>query len=396
MASALAEPRLHLLHRAWRVLPQQARRAVLVQGAAWLAPRPDRPAPPARAGIAVGGELDRASGLGEAARLTFYALAGLGVPVWAVRHGADPPPPGAPLILHLNAPALPLELIRLGRALVRGRRIIGVCPWELPVVPESWRLGLRFVHEVWAPSHFSAAALQSVIGAVRIVPYPVAALPPTPSGLGRAEFGLPEDAVVTLVAFNLASSFERKNPLGAIAAHKAAFGDRPDRILLIRVGNPHHFPLDFARLRAAADLPNIRIDTRILPRDDAHALMAACDIVLSLHRSEGFGLVPAEAMLLGKPVVATDWSGTQEFLDAECAALVPAALIPARDPRGVFEAPGAFWADPDRDAASDWLVRLADDPGLRARLGEAGRQAARARLGAEKLAESVRALGLPA
>ena len=394
MTSELAVARLHPLHRAWRILPQEARRAMLLQGSAWLAPRPDRPAPPARAGIAVAGELDRASGLGEAARLTLHALQRLGVPAWAARPGEPAPPPGAPLLLHVNAPALPLELIRLGRGMVRGRLLVGWWPWELPVVPESWRAGLRFVHEVWAPSRFSAAALSAIAPNVRVVPYPAAAQPPTPSPWSRAELGLPDEAVVTLVSFNLASSFERKNPLGAIAAHRAAFGDRTDRILLLRVANPHHFPADFARLQEAADLPNIRIDTRTLPRDDAHALMAASDIVLSLHRSEGFGLVPAEAMLLGKPVVATDWSGTRDFMDDASAALVPARLIPARDPRGVFEAPGAVWADPDGDAAASWLVRLADDPALRSRLGSAGREMAQARLGPEALAEAVRAFGL--
>jgi len=393
MGAETAAARLHPLHRAWRILPRDLRRSVLLQGSAWLAPTPDRPAPAAVGGIGVVGELDRASGLGEAARLTLHALELLGVPCWPVRPGADLPP-GAPLILHGNPPALPLELIRLGRGLIRGRRIIGFWPWELPVVPESWRIGMRFVHEVWAPSRFSADALAPIAGSVRVVPHPVAADPPRPSALRRADFGLPEGAVVTLVAFNLASSFERKNPLGAIAAHRAAFGDRPDRILLLRVGNPGHFPEDFARLQKAAQAPNIRIDTRTLPRDDAHALMQASDIVLSLHRSEGFGLVPAEAMLLAKPVVATDWSGTQDFMDAACAALVPARLIPARDPRGVFEAPGAVWADPDIGAAADWLRRLADDPALRARLGAAARLHAEARLGPARLADAVRALGL--
>ena len=388
--------RLHPLHRLWRLLPAAARRRALTAAAAALAPRPDQPPPEARLGIAVGGELDRASGLGEGARLMLHGLDALGVPNWALRPGVVPPA-GVPLVLHVNAPEMPLALLRHGRALLRGRRVIGYWAWELPVVPESWQAGLPLVHEVWVPSRFTAAALEPLLpGCVRLVPHPLAAHPPAPSQLGRAELGLPADAVVTLVSFNLASSFERKNPLGAVAAHRQAFGTRADRILLMRVGNPHHFPADFARLQAAvADLPNVRLDTRTLPAADNHAAAAACDIVLSLHRSEGFGLVPAEAMLQGVPVVATDWSATQDFMDASCAAMVPARLVPARDPRGVFEAPGAVWAEPDVAAAAAHLVRLADDPGLRRRLGLAGQRMARERLGLGPLAAAVRSLGLP-
>ena len=71
---------------------------------------------------------------------------------------------------------------------------------------------------------------------------------PEPSALDRAAFGLPQTAVVVLVSFNLASSFERKNPLAAISAFRSAFGDRGDRILLIKVGNREHAPDDFARI----------------------------------------------------------------------------------------------------------------------------------------------------
>jgi len=395
MSAASDKLALHPLHRLWRGLPQGARRRLLTQGTALLAPHPDQPAPPARAGIAVAGELDRASGLGEGARLMLHGLGALGVPAWPMRRGGPLPPDGAALVLHVNAPQVPLALLRLGRAALRGRRVVGYWAWELPVVPEVWRAGLAFVHEVWAPSRFTAAALEPLLpGRVRVVPHPVAACPPTPSTLGRADFGLPLDAVITLVSFSLASSFERKNPLGAIAAHRTAFGDRADRVLLLRVGNPHHFPADFALLRAAAARPNICIDTRTLPAADNHALMAACDIVLSLHRSEGFGLVPAEAMLLGLPVVATDWSGNVDFMDAGCAAMVLARLVPARDPRGVFMAPGAVWAEPDVDVAAVHLARLADDPAARRALGRAGQAAAQARLGLGPLAAAVRGLGL--
>jgi glycosyltransferase involved in cell wall biosynthesis len=396
-------------HRLWRLLPTRPRRALLARAAALTAPHITQPPPAAAHGVSVAAELARPSGLGEGARLMLRALSGLGVPTWPVDVGvalptgtADEhraaylPPDGAPLVVHVNAPLLPLALRHLPHGLVTGRRVIGYWAWELPTLPPDWRLGARFVHEVWAPSRFTAAALERLLpGRVRVVPHPLAAAPPQPAPLDRAAFGLPDNAVVVLVSFNLASSFERKNPLGAIAAFRAAFGERPDRLLLLKVGYPGHFPADFARLReAVADVPNIRLDTTALPRADSHALTRAADIVLSLHRSEGFGLVPAEAMLLGRPVIATAWSGNMDFMDETSAALVGYRLIPARDPRGVFEADGAEWADPNPDEAVAQLRRLADDAHERAALGERGRAMAQARLGAEPLAAALGAIGL--
>jgi glycosyltransferase involved in cell wall biosynthesis len=93
-------------------------------------------------------------------------------------------------------------------------------------------------------------------------------------------------------------------------------------------------------------------------------------------------------------VVATGWSGNLDFMDADSAALVGYRLVEARDPRGVFEAPGAVWAEPDVAEAAAALRRLADDEAARVALGRRGAAAARARLGTEPLAEALRALGL--
>jgi glycosyltransferase involved in cell wall biosynthesis len=401
-------------HRLWRLLPPVRRRRALTYVTARLAPGPDRTPPPASRGLAVGGELSRASGLGEGARLMLRGAARLGLPTWPVDLGApginrtaeippltaDPPqapPPGVPLVLHINAPLIPLAMLRLGHNLRCGRQIIGYWAWELPVVPPDWYAGLKFVHQLWAPSSFTAAALAPLFpGAVRVVRPPLAVLPPTPLRLDRAAFGLPSNAVVILVAFNLASSFVRKNPLAAIAAFRAAFGTRADRFLLLKVGDPTHFPDDFATLRAAiAGAPNIRIETRVLPPDDRTALMNTADIVLTLHRSEGLGLVAAEAMLLGKPVIATGWSGNLDFMDDVSAALVPARLIPPRDPRGVLQVAGTVWADPDIGVATAHLRRLADDPTARTTLGARGRRMAQARFGLDTLADALRDIGLP-
>ncbi len=389
------------LHRAWRLLPAGPRRALIRTTTTLAAPKPERVAPAAGPGMALLGEFSRPSGLGMGVRLVRAALDGMGVPTVTLDTDARStalPPAGMPLLLHVNPPSLSLALLKQDRALIRGRLVVGMWNWELPVVPASWRIGLRFVHEVWVTSQFTARAIAALLPAdggirLRVVSYPLAVAPPVPAALGRAAFGLPEAALVVLVSFNLASSFVRKNPLAAIAAHRAAFGDRADRILVLKVGHPGHFPDDFETLRrVVAGAANIRLETREMPQDEVHALTACADIVLSLHRSEGFGLVPAEAMLLGRAVVATGWSGNMDFMDPDSAALVPFTLVPAHDPRGVLEAPGAVWAEPDIGAAAALLRQLADDPDARRALAARGQAHARAALGADSLASALRGL----
>ena len=393
-----------LAHRLWRWLPATWRRRMLTRITAALAPRPDPVPPWAQGGVIIAGHLGSPTGLGEAARLMIRALRAMGVRVWTIdladrtlRAAIDrlpAPPAAAPLILHVNPALLPLALLRLPAGLTRGRRLIAHWSWELPLAPPDWARVARLVHEVWVPSRFTARAIEPLKPHhVHVVPPVLALAPPVSSGLTGEAFGLPPRAIVVLLSFNLASSFARKNPLAAIAAFQAAFGTRADRVLAIKVCHTDHAPADFARLRQAAEAPNIRLITGELPPADRHALTACADIVLSLHRAEGFGLVPAEAMLLGKPVVATGWSGNLDFMDDLSAALVPYRLVPAEDPRSVYH--GADWAEPDVAHAAEWLRCLADDPVLRSALGSRGQRAARLRLDGHELRAAIRALGLP-
>ena len=329
----------------------------------------------------------------------------LGVPVWTInlpppvdgRQEVDveadtsAPPPGVPLILHVNAPMLPLALLRLPVSVIRNRPIIGYWAWEMPEIPPEWRPALACVNQVWVPSRFTAAALEPLLpGRVKIVPPALALAPPVASAAGREAFGLPRDAVVVLVSFNLASSFVRKNPFAAVAAFRGAFGDRPDRVLLLKISHPDHAPADLSRLAQMAQAPNIRIETRTFPATETHALTACADIVLSLHRGEGFGLVMAEAMLLGKPVVATGWSGNTDFMDGTNAILVGYRLAPARDDRAVYH---GLWAEPDVAEAASHLRALADDPARRRTLGERARTSALANLDGRHLLTALKELG---
>ncbi|AOX19109.1 glycosyltransferase family 4 protein [Kozakia baliensis] len=394
------------LNGLWRLLPTEFRRHALYRIAAAVAPKAGEPPPICDGQIGLAGELSRSSGLGEGARLMIQALHAQQIPTTPLDIGTLSEPrrltdqekhslsDRAALILHVNSPQLPIALNRMGRVFVQNRRIVGYWAWELPTLPPIWRAGLRCVHEIWAPSAFTASALETIApGRVKVVPHPLAVEPPRPSVLDRSAFGVSQDAVMVLLCFNLASSFVRKNPISAIRAFREAFGDRKDRVLFVKMTETHHYPEDERTLREAlAGMTNVMIETRELPPGDLHALTHLSDIVLSLHRSEGFGLIPAQAMLLERPVVATDWSATAEYLDESCGFPVAYHLVPARDPRGVFEAEKAVWAEADIHDAARKLRIAADDAVLRKRLGAAARQRAQERFSPQALLRAVDAL----
>ncbi|MDD2877001.1 MAG: glycosyltransferase [Acidiphilium sp.] len=394
--------RFSLEHRLWRAIPAAPRRAGLRAIATALAPRADAIPPPASHGVAIGGEMRLISGLGEAARLLHGGIKRCGADRGAVDLGVlrrPAPrvlPDGAALILHVNAPSIPLMLARAGAHFLRDRRVVGFWNWELDTLPPSWRGGTRYVHEIWVPSAFTKAAIETIYpGMVRLVPYPLAAIGLPQAFPRRGLFDLPADAVITTVIANLGASFARKHPLAAVAAHRAAFSNRPDRILVVKLSGGVAFPADMARLRGAIGTANnIRLIDAIWPAETLRSLLASTDILLSLHRAEGFGLVPAEAMLRGVAVVATGWSGNLQFMDDSSAALISHRLTPVTDVRGAYGAASAFWAEPDIDHAAAWLRRLADNPVERKALAARGQAFARAALGLEPLAAALASNGI--
>jgi glycosyltransferase involved in cell wall biosynthesis len=394
---------LSIGHRLWRRLPAPARRAALGTAAGLLAPRADASPPKTSNGVIIGGEFQAATGLGEASRLLQAACGRLGVARGLLPLGVGGRvataglPRDAALLLTVNAPSLPLMLARAPRAALSRRLVIGAWAWELPVLPPSWRVGSRYVHQVWACSDFTAAALEPLLpGRVRVVPYPLAMLDRPALPVLRADFGLPEAALIVTSVLSLGSSFTRKNPLAAIAAFKAAFGTQADRILVIKISGAAAFPKESAELRqaiGAAD--NIKLFDGGWSPARVEGLLGLSDIVVSLHRAEGFGLVPAQAMLRGVPVIATGWSGNLQYMDAASAALVDHRLVPVDDPSAVYGAiPGALWAEPSVEHAATLLRALADDPAARAALATRGQIAARNALDGHQLTAALAAAGI--
>jgi SAM-dependent methyltransferase len=118
------------------------------------------------------------------------------------------------------------------------------------------------------------------------------------------------------------------------------------------------------------------------------SLTAACDCYVSLHRSEGFGLTIAEAMALGKPAIATGYSGNLAFMDAGSSFLVPYALTELERAVGPYPA-GTVWAEPDLEVAAELLREVAEDPERARERGELGRAAVAERQSVERAAAFV-------
>ncbi len=395
---AVKSERLSLGHGLWRLLPEVARRSALHAATSVLAPRTGFPVLSRSCGLAVGGELNAATGLGEAARHLRTGAQVLGFGGDPVDLGVGRIPKGrisehTALLLAVNAPSLPLMLARAEKTMLR-RRVIGSWAWELPVVPKSWAAGGRYVHEVWAPSPFVAQALEEVLpGRVRVVPYPLAL-----RGLSAADdqcgLDLPSHITVTVMVFSLGSSFTRKNPLASIASFKRAFANRADQILIVKLQGAAAYPREAAQIEALA-AANIRVMSGVWPETKMAALMARADIILSLHRSEGFGLVLAEAMLRGKTVVATGWSGNMAFMDESSAALIGYELVTVKDETGIYKPlQGARWAEPDVAHAAEWLRKLGDDADLRLAMGGRAKVHATAALNGEVMRQALLANGV--
>lgn len=390
----------------WRRLPRAARRYALLQGSAWLAPR-ITPSAKASGPIIVVGPLRTASGLGQGARVCHDALKKAGLPVYGIDltrtllHDEDYPDfafedgrhllGAGTVFLHVGGPLAPLAFLRLGREFIKDKRIIAHWVWELPRMPDDWRLGIPFIHEAWAPSQFAADAIRAITGSrpVHVLSHPI----DPPEDWPKHHPPGSSHPFTALVILNIASSFERKNPCASIQAFKQAFGDDPGARLIVKYANAYSYPKSEDLLReAVGGASNITLIGDTMNAAGIDALYAEADVVMSLHRAEGFGLVVAEGMLRGLPVIATGWSGNADFLTADTGVPLDYTLVPTQDPQDTYNFPDMMWADANIDQAAEALKRLRADPDLRAKLGAAARSHAVRLFSPDAYAQKVRDL----
>jgi glycosyltransferase involved in cell wall biosynthesis len=186
----------------------------------------------------------------------------------------------------------------------------------------------------------------------------------------REELGLNETDVVIGTVGN-------RNPQKGhdifVRAAAAVKQTRPDlRFVILGAKDESHARLDDDMWRKAEDL-GLSMEHDLVVRDPGNRvseLAPAFDIFwfTSVPRSEGVPTVIMEAMALGLPVVATDVGGVTDVVDHGVTGLV----VPPLDP----------------GALASRTAELLDDEGLRAEMGNAGRDRAVAEFRTERCIET--------
>ena len=225
--------------------------------------------------------------------------------------------------------------------------------WELERVPEQWVKAAELVEEIWAPTRFVAEAMRAVMPKPVYHILPGVEVGPVES-VARESIGIAEDHFVFLFMFDLHSQVHRKNPLAVFRAFQKAFRETDRATLLIKTSGGDIHSADLAELRETVRGPNIILVDRLMTRAQAYGLISQCDCFVSLHRSEGFGLGLAEAMLLAKPVIATGYSGNLDFMNRENSLLVDYELVEIVEDRPIYTR-GNFWAEPCVDQAAAFM-----------------------------------------
>jgi glycosyltransferase involved in cell wall biosynthesis len=285
-----------------------------------------------------------------------------------------------PVNVFIDSPVmLARRLLKDGFSLLRPDRFnVAVPLWELTVLSEIVRKTLQMFDVLVAPSDFIRSVLECNLPDAYVLSadHPLS----LPSGVHpkRSAFGLPEDKTVFVTSFDPASDPQRKNPFAVVKAFRKAFQADPRAFLVIKLNNATHAGTAHSVIKeleaSCAGHHQIRLMTQSLSYPEVLSLYASCDAFVSLHRSEGLGLGLMEAMSLGKPVIATGWSGNMSFMNHTNSCLVSYKLIPVK---GSIEAyaneylgEGAVWAEPDVDEAARWMQSLASDQNLRSSIGK--------------------------
>lgn len=230
--------------------------------------------------------------------------------------------------------------------------------WETEELPQKFKSSALGFDEIWTSSEYAALAIKKTTNLpVKVVPLALDLENIDRAQSDRAKFGLP--ATGTLFGFNFdpQSVLERKNLRGLVAAFKKAFDEQNDCYLILKANGKTQDAFEYERIRAEAKSQKIIFFESTLSRRDSFDFMKSLDVYVSLHRSEGFGLTCAEAMALGKPVIASNYSGNLDFMNTSNSILITTKVIETKRSFGPYPV-GTRWGDPDISEAAQAMKTM--------------------------------------
>jgi glycosyltransferase involved in cell wall biosynthesis len=270
---------------------------------------------------------------------------------WHASRGSEPI-----VVLAVNAHDAPDIFMKDRAQILIDCYLVGFFLWEVSRVPSLQRLGVALMDEIWAPTQY-VAGIYAPHRPTHVVGKGL--FKGDEAFLTRPKTRSANAAFTFVTAFDFDSSVERKNPAAVVEAFQRAFtgGEKAGLIVKTSNVNAQHWSNAFGqweRLVAAAEGDRrIEIVTERYSNEAMEALVRDADCLVSLHRSEGFGYLIADAMAYGTPVIATDYSGNADFCTSETSYPVAYRLIALPEGAARWRSASGEWADPDiADAAA--------------------------------------------
>lgn len=333
------------------------------------------------------GPLAKASGLGQATRLSAEILRETGLSIRGVDFDLDNPAPEGfssdtmiedygPArinIIHLNAESIPLAFA-YQPDVFSDRYNIGYFFWELDQPAYCHYLGMGLLDEIWVSTEYGVEIYTKDDHGKPVINVGMCYedTPGITREDGRAfvnrRFLFSDKHYVCLVAFDSFSFVQRKNPVSVLEAFQKAFKGVPNARLVVKTQNRDSV-FDSVQVQLwdrvdniVASDPRIVVMNETLSYRDLLLLKTGSDCYVSLHKSEGWGFGMIEAMNLGVPVICTAYSGNMDFCSDETAWLVDYEESPLKQGDYIFVRKGSKWAEPSVEHAAKQLRAAYDNP----------------------------------
>lgn len=250
---------------------------------------------------------------------------------------------------------------QLGIDYIKNKYNIGYWYWESNIFPDSYYHSFDAVNEIWTATTFvqQAISLKS--------PKPVICIPPALSSFNQRQIqsfdfekygiSLSKNDFVFLNIFDSASFWQRKNPFGLINAFTKAFKGKKGVKLIIKTTQIRKSDIYKKIKEKLNENKQIYLIDTYLNYQNYVSLLNSCDCYVGLHRAEGLGIPLIDAHFLGKPVIATNFSGNVDFENQSNSFLVDYKPYILAEPIGPYP-PGSAWADPDINQAAYLMKKV--------------------------------------